>query len=429
MMSFPPRARKAERSGFVADHEEPDEPDASAPDVGSGEKTSDDAGLPEGAPSADQPDASQSIPSDQNQNIPSADQSTPSADQSIPSAEVNFPDAGSAEERTPGDASSPGGVPSTDQPDQSIPIDAQSTPSEDQSIPSNDQDTPPPDLSNSQSDNQSESDSTDIAENVAEVAENFPQISSIRFATWDEGDGITMNTEFWDVTYIMTKEDKRQVFRATANQSAYKASLVFRGDNPKWNYYEKEDKSDQTIYSYTISVGAHGASSAINDLFGSGSALYAVECRVGTALMVLGGIYQSYKKENRPDEEFDAKYNSFSISSEAKGVGTLEECDLEEISGTELSLREFEKDPIKSQLIRGDVVYIECKSCGKVVEESPFHGENAIYLGGEQFSGHGVGIFDPRIFAKKVAGLVGGEEAALDKYMIVKKKYRPIKNQ
>ncbi len=104
-------------------HEEPDEPDANAPDAGSAEeKTPDDASLPRGAPSTDQSDASHS---------------TPSADQNTPH-DAGDPDSGSAEEKTSDDASLPGGVPSTEQPDasQSTPSAEATTPSADQSAPS-----------------------------------------------------------------------------------------------------------------------------------------------------------------------------------------------------------------------------------------------------------------------------------------------------
>ncbi len=99
-------------------HEEPDEPDASAPDAGSAEeKTPDDASLPRGAPSTetqpDSEDAGSSGGSPLDQSVPPADQSYNPQQQSTSITDASAPEADSAEENI-SDAGLPGGVSSSE---------------------------------------------------------------------------------------------------------------------------------------------------------------------------------------------------------------------------------------------------------------------------------------------------------------------------
>jgi hypothetical protein len=265
-------------------------------------------------------------------------------------------------------------------------------------------------------------------------AQSFPQ-SLIKFNSFDEGGGVILNPEFWSVSYIITKKGERlKTFRASGRQSAFNAADLYRQENPRSDLYAYTNEADKPYYTIEIAVGGNGAAAAIRDVYNPGSdSLYGFECFTAASLMTLGGIYQSYVLENKSEDEFNERYDSFSIVRGKETMTSLIDNDLEDIEVSSFSLGDFDRDPRKYPLNAGDWVYIYNPQIS-AESTNAFRGENAIYLGGNLFKGHPLDMFTPIEFAQVIIKrgvapeLMTSVEDVLRQYRI-DRLMRPVKNQ
>jgi hypothetical protein len=224
---------------------------------------------------------------------------------------------------------------------------------------------------------------------AAQAATSFP--SNVAFGRMQQGRGILANPRYWTVEYILQNPRlRRQLFVSSATSPAvWPRVRRFLQGNPRWQ------NRDTSLF-VAIRIGSHGASAAINDLWNPRSAgSYAFECYTAASLVELRGIYLTYRQTNRTEADFDRDYNSFAILHTPQGgLTNLEPSVMETLPdrGIPMNTTEYQR-----RLRQGDWVYIRNPNI-----RGAWAGENAVYLGGDQFFGHGLGIFTPQTYAARL---------------------------
>jgi hypothetical protein len=169
-----------------------------------------------------------------------------------------------------------------------------------------------------------------------------------------------------------------------------------------------------------ITIGQHGAAAAIRDLFENPLAdeLYALECLTAAALTELRGIQLFYQAEER-EALFDEVYATFRIEFD----GTRPRTNLVQLGSypDEPGLREHPSQtaleqgrsfpqqyryPLRAEsqwrrvIQPGDWVILSNGLPHNHYLSPPWETENAIYLGGNRFSGHPLGTFTLEEYAR-----------------------------
>lgn len=224
---------------------------------------------------------------------------------------------------------------------------------------------------------------------VAAAARSFP--ANIKFGSIMEGNGqgvgILLNRKYWVVEYILKRGGQEKIFDNAKQASVWPQVTDFLDNNPDWS-------GKQTTVTLRIRVGKSGAAAAIEDVWNPKSAHhYRVECYGAAALVELRGIYVSYLSAKRTVGDFRKDYDNFKIEFEAGSrFTTLTQTGLEMTPAKRLAM-----DPTdyQSHLKKGDWVYIE-----NPYLVDPWRGENAVYLGENQFFGHPIGVFSLQKYAE-----------------------------
>jgi hypothetical protein len=225
---------------------------------------------------------------------------------------------------------------------------------------------------------------------VAEAARSFP--SAIKFGSVMRGRGIRFNPRFWTVEYALKKGAERKTF------PGWPETHAFLNSHPAW----KEGRGAPTYVSIHVAIASTSrASAAIADVWKPASApYYQFDCFVAAALIELNGIYRSYLAKGRPKADFDRDQAKFKldltsdVSATSLTAKALQPITAKQVPKTEFTLAEFDASPAKFKLEPGDWVYIK-----NPYLIGTWAGENAIYGGGKEFSGHPIGTFTPTSYA------------------------------
>jgi hypothetical protein len=225
---------------------------------------------------------------------------------------------------------------------------------------------------------------------VAEAARSFP--SGIKFGSMMADDGILFNLTYWVVEYALKKGDKREKF------GFWREAEAFLKDHPDW----KVGRGGTTYVSIHIAIKPTARpSAAIEDVWNPDSAHnYQFDCFIAAALMELHGIYREHLAKGWTKADFDRRQRGFEFDLTSKASETslsatgLASLTATEVPKTEFTLAEFDANPASFKLKPGDWVYID-----NPYLTGSWAGENAIYVGGKEFSGHPIGTFTPTSYA------------------------------
>ncbi|MET0396725.1 MAG: DUF4157 domain-containing protein [Longimicrobiaceae bacterium] len=234
----------------------------------------------------------------------------------------------------------------------------------------------------------------EIGKEIAAAGCSVPSESSgapaIGFGNSMAGEGYTMNPKYWNVDYILVKNDKRRTFTATAAKSGWKQTAEFLEKNKDW---------DGSVLDVRMGVGKYGAAAAIEDVYNPLSAsTYSVDCLAMATLVQMRGIHMSYPEASR-DADFDRDYGSFAMDrfgdSSKLPTSSLDK----DLDVTTLDAPVALKDYAKVGLQPGDQVPIS----NPFITSGAWMTENTVYVGDGKFFGHPFPVMTVDEYAKKLA--------------------------
>ena len=235
------------------------------------------------------------------------------------------------------------------------------------------------------------------AEGAAQTGEANPPW---QFGRTRVGRGFRMNPALWRVTYhLQTAVGNRAISNDSGHTALDNVQNHLRR-HPAWRSGAALERIEVEL------LDGVRASVAAQDLMArTARQRYSFECFTAAALVQFAGVYRGLQTADATtaDVTFDRSYGDFRVTIPLSGDpsvrmgGSMLAFNL--ANRPEFSLRELRDDPADRGLERGDWVYL---SNASFIASGAFQGENATYLGGKRFFGHGLGVFTIEQYAERL---------------------------
>lgn len=217
-----------------------------------------------------------------------------------------------------------------------------------------------------------------------------------------EGRGLRMNPRYWEVIYHLRSDAGEMPISNSANATAYENVQTHLARNPAWRANRSVPRIEIRLLRNNPSVTAVAAA---QDLTSAGSARqYAFECYTAASLVQYSGVLRGLERTEptTAHARFNREYADYNLVIQNGGnILQMGGSRIVENLGAIRSFRlgELLNDPADRGLERGDWVYL---NNGSFIARGAFQGENATYLGGKRFYGHGIGTFHINEYVRRL---------------------------